>query len=198
MFKIANNVKIVDRQYQPGHNAPVTVSDVCNHLGFFGNTDTTLNNQLAVILDAAYQRVSDHIGKPLLGWTVEEYFDDLPNGGVMVLSNEDAVNISIEYYDSDHHRQSIDDNDFIVDETGGETSVIYIGSGIESVSAHIQNPYVVSYHREYAFVDDQIKYAILLICGILFNNKGDEEKAYGERAEQSVYNLLQSHRGSIV
>lgn len=163
------------------------------------NAEDTL---LEAIRAAAIGHVEDITRRALLTQTWDYYLDAFPDADFIKLPFGNLQTIdSIKYYGSDGNATSLVALTDYLSEPNGEgigRVVLPYGASWPSFTAYPSNPIQIEYTCGWtaaALVPPQIRAALLLICGDLYENReGQVLNSFGYHENKAVQNLLASQR----
>jgi uncharacterized phiE125 gp8 family phage protein len=142
---------------------PVTVADAQDHLRVDGEESYIEN-----LIKAAYKVVENRTQRPVVGKTVQQYFDDVMWTTVLYWGNVD--NVLVQYYDEDNILQTF--TDYYVDNVMDRTRIVF-----NSLPEIFNRPNAIVITYDCAWdVPEDVKQAILLLVGEMYEKRMDHVK----------------------
>lgn len=174
------------------NTSPVTTSELNTHLQLFG--DDSYDTELAELILTAQEYVADAIGKPIANTEVVQSLNSFSR----TILAHDVVSIeAVKYFDVDGSLVTLAANtDYIVDDTGETTVLEFLTS--PTTYRHLAYPITIEYTAGMETVPQQVKHAILMTAGELFEVRTESTDAKARKAELCIRRLLSSNKKVVV
>lgn len=172
---------------------PITLAEAKTHLRVTHADEDAL---IGVLISAARMHVERVTGLRLINQTWEQALDAFPDGAIRILLGPLVSITSVEYLDADGAPQSVDPSDLVLDNARrpGWVSTRTEWPEVQKDTFNaVRVRYVLGFGADGASVPADLRAAILLILGDLFENRqAQQEAALVEN--RTVDALLWPHR----
>lgn len=150
---------------------PVTIDEAKTHLRVDSDDENTLIQSL---ISAARAKVEQETGRSLLTQTVFVAWDEFPASGCLDLPLYPAASVSsVRYIDTDGALQTWPSDNYTVDTVGMTPRIVIAPDGDSPEAGDYPNAIQVEYIAGSSVVPEEIKAAIKLNLGLLYEYRAD-------------------------